>query len=44
MGLAKADLSIASLYAGHVADESLRERVFGMVVEEFEEPKVWCCG
>jgi phosphoenolpyruvate carboxylase len=39
MGLAKADLSIARLYAGLVADESLRERVFGMVVEEFERTK-----
>jgi len=36
MGLAKADLSIARLYAGLVADETLRERVFGMIVEEFE--------
>jgi phosphoenolpyruvate carboxylase len=39
MGLAKADLSIARLYAGLVADESLRERVFGMVAEEFERTK-----
>src|SRR6266496_4296567 len=39
MGLAKADLSNARLYAGLVADESLRERVFGMVVEEFERTK-----
>jgi len=39
MGLAKADLSIARLYAGLVADESLRERVFGVVVEEFERTK-----
>ena len=39
MGLAKADLSIARLYAGLVADESLRERVFGMIVEEFERTK-----
>src|SRR2546425_12127150 len=39
MGLTKADLSIARLYAGLVADESLRERVFGMIVEEFERTK-----
>src|SRR5260370_35264318 len=39
MGLAKADLSIARLYAGLVADESLRERVFRMVVDEFERTK-----
>ncbi len=39
MGLAKADLSIARLYAGLVTDESLRQRVFGMVVEEFERTK-----
>jgi phosphoenolpyruvate carboxylase len=44
MGLAKAHLSIAHLYAGLVADESLREWVFGIVVEEFEEPNVWGCG
>jgi hypothetical protein len=36
MGLAKADLSIVRLHAG-VADKSLCERVFGMVVEEFKE-------
>ncbi len=39
IGLAKADLSIARLYASLVADESLRERVFGMIVEEFERTK-----
>ncbi len=39
MGLAKADLSIARLYAGLVANESLRERVFGMIVEEFARTK-----
>jgi len=39
MGLAKADLSIARLYAGLVADEALRERVFGMIAEEFERTK-----
>ena len=36
MGLAKADLAIARLYAGLVADGSLRERVFSMIAEEFE--------
>jgi phosphoenolpyruvate carboxylase len=39
MGLAKADLSIARLYAGLVADEALRERVFGMIVDEFERTR-----
>jgi phosphoenolpyruvate carboxylase len=36
MGLAKADLSIARLYAGLVTDAALRERVFAMLFEEFE--------
>ena len=35
IGMAKADLAIARLYAGLVADEPLRERVFKIVVEEF---------
>lgn len=39
MGLAKADLSIARLYAGLVSDAELRERVFGMLFEEFERTK-----
>ncbi len=39
LGLAKADMSIARLYAGLVGDESLRDRVFGMIVEEFERTK-----
>jgi len=39
MGLAKADLSIARLYAGLVTDAALRERVFGLIVEEFERTK-----
>ncbi|HEX6716734.1 MAG TPA: phosphoenolpyruvate carboxylase [Pyrinomonadaceae bacterium] len=39
MGLAKADLSIARLYAGLVSDAALRERVFGMLFEEFERTK-----
>ena len=39
MGLAKADLSIARLYAGLVSDATLRERVFGMLFEEFERTK-----
>jgi phosphoenolpyruvate carboxylase len=36
IGLAKADLAIARLYAGLVSDAMLRERVFGMLFEEFE--------
>ncbi|HJP92539.1 MAG TPA: phosphoenolpyruvate carboxylase [Pyrinomonadaceae bacterium] len=39
MGLAKADLSIARLYAELVSDAALRERVFGMLFEEFERTK-----
>ncbi|HEU4875497.1 MAG TPA: phosphoenolpyruvate carboxylase, partial [Pyrinomonadaceae bacterium] len=39
MGLAKADLSIARLYAGLVVDVELREQVFGMLFEEFERTK-----
>jgi phosphoenolpyruvate carboxylase len=35
VGLAKADLSIARRYAGLVPDAALRERVFGMIEEEF---------
>ncbi len=39
LGLAKADLSIARLYAGLVSDAVMRERVFGMLFEEFERTK-----
>ena len=39
LGLAKADLSIARLYAGLVSDVALRDRVFAMVFEEFERTK-----
>jgi phosphoenolpyruvate carboxylase len=39
IGLAKADISIARLYAGLVSDVALRERVFGMLFEEFELTK-----
>ena len=39
IGLAKADLSIARLYAGLVSDPVLREQVFGMLFEEFERTK-----
>ena len=39
LGLAKADLSIARLYAGLVSDAALREQVFGMLFEEFERTK-----
>jgi phosphoenolpyruvate carboxylase len=39
LGMAKADLSIARLYAGLVNDQSLRERVLELVVEEFERTK-----
>jgi phosphoenolpyruvate carboxylase len=36
IGMAKADLSIGRLYAELVPDASLRERVFGMLRDEFE--------
>jgi phosphoenolpyruvate carboxylase len=36
IGMAKADLSIASMYAGLVLDPELRQRVFSLVVEEFQ--------
>ena len=39
MGLAKADLSIARLYAGLVSNAMLRDQVFGMLFEEFERTK-----
>jgi phosphoenolpyruvate carboxylase len=39
MGLAKADLSIAGLYATLVTDGSLRDRVYRLIVEEFERTK-----
>ncbi|MFL6333710.1 MAG: phosphoenolpyruvate carboxylase [Pyrinomonadaceae bacterium] len=38
-GMAKADFSIARRYAGLVGDESLRERVFAMIAEEFERTR-----
>ncbi|HEY3026442.1 MAG TPA: phosphoenolpyruvate carboxylase [Pyrinomonadaceae bacterium] len=36
IGMAKADLTIAHRYAALVTDVGLRERVFGMMVDEFE--------
>lgn len=39
IGMAKADLTIARRYAALVTDEGLRERVFGMIVEEFERTR-----
>lgn len=39
MGMAKADLSIAGLYAGLVTDDALRRRVFTMISEEFERTR-----
>jgi phosphoenolpyruvate carboxylase len=40
MGLAKADLPIARLYAELVSDEAIRNRVFNMIVEEFERTQI----
>jgi phosphoenolpyruvate carboxylase len=39
IGMAKADLTIAHRYAALVTDEDLRERVFGMIVEEFDRTR-----
>lgn len=39
VGLAKADLTIARRYAELVVDAALRERVFGMIEEEFERTR-----
>ena len=36
IGMAKADLPIAKLYAGLVSERDLSERVFAMIAEEFE--------
>jgi phosphoenolpyruvate carboxylase len=36
IGMAKADLTIARRYSSLVHDDELRERVFGMVIEEFD--------
>ncbi|HEX9108170.1 MAG TPA: phosphoenolpyruvate carboxylase, partial [Longimicrobiales bacterium] len=39
IGMAKADLGIARLYAGLVDDPALRERVFQLVQDEFERTR-----
>jgi phosphoenolpyruvate carboxylase len=39
IALAKADLSIAKLYADLVSDRPLRDRVFDMIVEEFQRTR-----
>jgi phosphoenolpyruvate carboxylase len=39
MGLAKADFSIARLYAALVPDVELRERVYGLLVTEYERTR-----
>ena len=39
MGMAKADLTIARLYADLVEDAGVRERVFALIAEEFERTK-----
>jgi phosphoenolpyruvate carboxylase len=44
MGMAKADFSIARRYAALVPDEEVRERVFGMLVEEFERTRRMVLG
>jgi phosphoenolpyruvate carboxylase len=39
IGMAKADLTIARLYANLVADKALGERVFAMITEEFQRTR-----
>jgi phosphoenolpyruvate carboxylase len=39
IGMAKADLTIARRYAALVNEEGIRERVFGMITEEFERTR-----
>jgi phosphoenolpyruvate carboxylase len=39
IGMAKADLGIARLYAELVADEALRDRVFNMICAEFQRTR-----
>jgi phosphoenolpyruvate carboxylase len=39
VGMAKADLSIARRYADLVPDAAMRDRVFGMVADEFERTR-----
>jgi phosphoenolpyruvate carboxylase len=39
IGMAKADLTIARRYAALVTDDGVRDRVFGMMVEEFERTR-----
>ncbi len=39
LGMAKADLSIARLYACLVSDHSLRDRVLNLITEEFQRTK-----
>ena len=39
LALTKVDLPIASLYAGLVSEKDLRERVFGMVVDEYQRTR-----
>ena len=39
IGVAKSDLSIARLYAELVEDTALRDRVFGLISEEFERTR-----
>jgi phosphoenolpyruvate carboxylase len=39
LAMSKADLTIARLYAGLVPDVDLRERVWGMLAEEFERTR-----
>jgi len=39
LGMAKADLTIARVYAELVADNGVRERVFDMIAQEFERTR-----
>jgi phosphoenolpyruvate carboxylase len=39
LGMAKADMTIARLYSGLVTDPGVRERVFRLIVDEFERTR-----
>lgn len=41
MSLGKADMGIARLYAGLVEDESIRDRIFGDILAEYERARHW---
>ncbi len=44
LDLAKADMGIAALYAGLVADADLRERIWGEIRAEHDRARHWICA